>query len=330
VSFRHARPMACKRIRYGHAQGQSMTNVAVVMSAAVLLDAILGEPRRYHPLVGFGHVAQRMERRLNTGDETPTAAQLRGAFAVATLVVVPTLACALLMRLPGVRTLIEILVLYLAVGHRSLREHALLVHDALSRDDLPSARASVGRMVSRDTADMDASRAAGAAIESVLENGNDAIFGALFWFALLGAPGALAYRLVNTLDAMWGYRTPPYLHFGRAAARLDDTLNFVPARLTALCYALCGRTCTALRCWRHQARAWESPNAGPVMAAGAGALGIRLGGGAYYHGRWKERPTLGEGCDPEKDDIVRALRLVLATLGIWIAAAWMTTIWSWS
>jgi adenosylcobinamide-phosphate synthase len=147
----------------------------------------------------------------------------------------------------------------------------------------------------------------------VLENGNDAIFGALFWFALLGGPGALMFRLVNTLDAMWGYRTPHFVYFGWAAARLDDVLNYLPARITALCYATLGHFRQALHCWRHQAYKWDSPNAGPVMAAGAGALGLRLGGRARYHGAWKERPVLGRGAKPTAADIEHAIRLVRDT-----------------
>jgi adenosylcobinamide-phosphate synthase len=180
------------------------------------------------------------------------------------------------------------------------------------------ARAKVGCIVSRDTGQMDGQAVASAAVESVLENGNDAVFGALFWFLIAGAPGVLLYRLVNTLDAMWGYRTPRYLYFGWAAARFDDVLNFVPARLTALTYALIGHTRTALRCWRLQARAWESPNAGPVMAAGAGALGVGLGGGAYYHGQWEERPPLGVGPRPDPTSIPAALRLVRLGLILWL------------
>jgi adenosylcobinamide-phosphate synthase len=154
----------------------------------------------------------------------------------------------------------------------------------------------------------------------VLENGNDAVFGALFWFALAGAPGVVAYRLANTLDAMWGYRTARYLRFGWAAARLDDLLNYVPARLTALTYAAAGRFERALACWRAQAGAWESFNAGPVMAAGAGALGVRLGGAAVYHGAPKERPPLGEGDAPGARDIRRALALVRRGVWLWLGA----------
>jgi adenosylcobinamide-phosphate synthase len=176
-------------------------------------------------------------------------------------------------------------------------------------------------MVSRDTGAMQRTEIARAAVESVLENGNDAVFGALFWFALAGAPGALLYRLVNTLDAMWGYRTPHDLYFGWAAARSDDLLNLVPARLTALTYALCGHVRLALQCWGEQGRLWESPNAGPVMAAGAGSLEVRLDGPAFYHGQWKVRPALGYGAAPKARDIARALRLLSHGILIWLGSA---------
>jgi adenosylcobinamide-phosphate synthase len=189
-----------------------------------------------------------------------------------------------------------------------------VVH-ALNKSDEKNAKRLAGLMVSRDTSKL---AVAGATTESILENGNDGIFGALFWFMVAGAPGCLIYRLANTLDAMWGYRNPHYQDFGWAAARLDDLLNLVPARLTALSYALVGNTKQAIQCWRGQAAAWESPNAGPVMAAGAGALGITLGGPACYDGCWRNRPSLGVGRFPEKNDITRALGLVRTTLGLWL------------
>jgi adenosylcobinamide-phosphate synthase len=227
---------------------------------------------------------------------------------------------------PVLHYCVDIAVLYFALGHRSLREHAQRVYRALAADSLEVARIQVGHMVSRDTGQMDARAVAAATVESVLENGNDAVFGALFWFLVAGAPGVLLFRLANTLDAMWGYRTPRYLYFGWAAARLDDVLNFVPARLTALTYASIGSTRDALRCWRLQARAWESPNAGPVMAAGAGALGLGLGGGAYYHGRWEERPPLGVGSPPEADAIPAALRLVRSGVLLWLLVVFVVEV----
>jgi len=219
--------------------------------------------------------------------------------------------------------LAQTLLLYFALGMSSLAQHARAVQAALEADDLPAARIAVGMIVSRDTGAMQNNDAAKAAIESVLENGNDAVFGAMFWFVLLGAPGAVAYRLANTLDAMWGYRTPRYYHFGWGAARLDDVLNFIPARLTALTYALLGNARHAWRCWRAQARLWYSPNAGPVMAAGAGALGIVLGGAANYHGAAKERPTLGLGQPAQAADIGRAINLVQRGLWLWILVVFL-------
>jgi adenosylcobinamide-phosphate synthase len=153
------------------------------------------------------------------------------------------------------------------------------------------------------------------------------VFGALFWFALAGAPGALLYRLANTLDAMWGYRTPRYRCFGWAAARLDAALNFIPARLTALTYALLGNTAVALHCWRQQARAWDSPNAGPVMASGAGSLVVRLGGAANYHGVCEQRPALGAGNAPSAPDIARATALVQR--GAWLWALLLLLVGAW-
>ncbi|WP_448100037.1 adenosylcobinamide-phosphate synthase CbiB [Luteibacter jiangsuensis] len=287
------------------------------MPVALLLDAILGEPRRYHPLVGFGRFAAWLETKAYAD------ARVAGGFAWCMAVLVPVgVFCVLRAALPAaVVFALDVSLAYVAVGRRSLGDHARPIARALSDGDLAAARRAVGRMVSRDTEVLDASQVATAATESVLENGHDAVFGALFWFALLGGPGVLLFRLANTLDAMWGYRTPRYERFGWAAARADDLLGYLPARLTALTYACVGDFTKATRCWRRQAPSWDSPNAGPVMASGAGALGVRLGGAAPYHGHWEERPVLGEGDAPVAKDILRALRLVDRGTVAWVAVA---------
>jgi adenosylcobinamide-phosphate synthase len=278
------------------------------------LDRLLGEPKRWHPLFAFGALANTAERAFNRG----AWRRLSGVLAWA-LIVLPWVALALWARPHNLLGwALDAGLLYLALGGRSLAEHATRVAADLAAGDLAAARWHVGWMVSRDTGELDESGVAKACVESTLENGNDAVFGALFWFALLGGPGAVLFRLANTLDAMWGYKSERFLGFGWAAARLDDALNYLPARLTAFSYALFGRTRSALDSWRRQAPAWESPNAGPVMAAGAGSLGLALGGAAIYHGQLEARPPLGEGRPARFDDIARGLRLVRRSLLLWL------------
>jgi adenosylcobinamide-phosphate synthase len=306
--------------------GLSLPLLALLIAAGVMLDLMLGEARRWHPLVGFGRLANAIERKLNAGRGKHARGALAWMLAVAPLV---ALACWAAQWSAGVSIMLSaalhVALLYFSLGLRSLRDHTSPIEQALRHGDLAAARASTGRIVSRDTAQADAGDLAKAGVESVLENGNDAVFGTLFWFIVAGGPGALLFRLANTLDAMWGYRTPRYLAFGCVAARLDDALNWIPARLTAVSYALLGDTAQAWRCWRTQAPQWASPNAGPVMAAGAGALGLALGGAATYDGVTEERPPLGAGRAACAADIGRAWRLVAATTALWagvvIAAA---------
>lgn len=295
----------------------ALATVAFKLAAGLLADRLFGEVRRLHPLVGFGHWARQAESLLRrTGD-----GRLAGVLAWM-LAVLPWVLLALMLRKlhPLAHWPVDIALLYFALGGRSLAEHAEAIAAPLAAGELDLARERTSWIVSRDVASLDAAGVARAGTESVLENGNDAVFGALFWFVLAGGPGVLLFRLANTLDAMWGYRTERYLRFGWAAARIDDLLNVVPARLTALTYALLGRTWRALACWRDQAAAWDSPNAGPVMAAGAGALGVRLGGAASYHGREEVRPPLGEGRAPDAASIRAAVALVRRGSLLWLAA----------
>jgi adenosylcobinamide-phosphate synthase len=276
---------------------QAMT--ALLMTLAVALDWLLGEPRRWHPLAGFARLAAWLEQRIYAPD------RWRGVFAAAVLLLPATLLAAELAELPDLwGPAFSLLALVFALGHKRLHDQVhRIVSSAENREIVP-------------------------ACESVLESGNDGVFGALFWFLVAGAPGAVLYRLASALDALWGCKNPRNPEFGWAVANLDDMLNIVPARLTALTYALLGHTRQALDCWREQAPTWDDPNAGPVLAAAAGALGIRLGGPARHEGEWRERPQLGSGAEPEVADIGRALALVRKGVLLWLlvialgAAGW--------
>jgi len=287
---------------------------------AVLLDALLGEPKRWHPLAGFGRLAVRCESVLygseNIGEVNR---KIRGVLAWSACIVPLVL---IVYGLQQVNTELSIvtgtLLLYFAIGNQSLSQHAMAVANALTHGNLEQARFQIKMMVSRDTGNMQDKDISRATIESVLENGNDAIFGAIFWFLILGAPGVVLYRLANTLDAMWGYKNSRYHAFGWFAARVDDVLNWAPARLAALTYALVGQTRQALLCWKTQAKTWKGINPGVVMSSGAGALGLTLGGGASYHGKSIVRPILGAGVEPNAVSIKRSIKLVQKSLWLWL------------
>lgn len=299
----------------------SFPALVLMVIGACVLDRLMGELRHFHPLVGFGQLSAELEKRFNSNGLGANQAQRRGLASWALLVLLPTLIVTILLTQfsPVWQLLIGTGILYTVIGGRSLQEHAARVSEDLQSGNLADARVHVSWLVSRDTRQLDETGISKACIESVLENGNDALFAPIFWFCILGPAGAVLYRLANTLDAMWGYRTTRYLNFGRAAARLDDALNYLPARLTALSYALAGQTVQAWQCWQTQAPEWDSPNAGPVMAAGAGALNLRLGGAADYHGTTEARPDLGSGNLPCADDIARAQTLVRHALRLWLA-----------
>lgn len=304
--------------------GLNAETIALLVLVGVMLDLALGEVPHWHPLVGFGRWANYVEKKLNQG----VSRFARGTLGW-TLAVLPFVALACWFTgSTAIGLAIHAVLLYFCIGLRSLRDHNLPIARALMQGDLAQARELTARIVSRDTQQAGAGDLAKASTESLLENGNDAVFGTLFWFVLAGGPGALLFRLANTLDAMWGYRTTRFLSFGCMAARIDDVLNWIPARLTALSYVLLGASLTdkqrAWHCWRTQAPAWPSPNAGPVMASGAGALGLALGGSATYDGIVEQRPALGSGRAAQADDITRAWHLVAGTTALWVGVIALT------
>ncbi len=271
---------------------------------SLIIDRIFGEPPKFHPLVGFGKLADRIEIYWNEGKN-------RFLFGIIAwfLCVIPFVVLAALLE-SWFGWWFTLLCGWLAIGWQSLREHGQRVFEALKNNDLKTARERIGYLVSRDTSKLDETEISCACTESILENGNDAVFAPLFWLAIGGAPLVVLYRLSNTLDAMWGYRNQQFEQFGKFAAKTDDLLNWIPARITAFFYALSGNWRDARRAWKTQGTQWHSPNAGIVMAAGAGALGVKLGGDAIYHGKTKVRLELGFGTEPNQETVSRAIRLL--------------------
>lgn len=293
--------------------------VTTVLSALVL-DRYFAEVSRFHPLVGFGNIANWLERVLNIAQNDITNHNIAialGIIAEILLVTPIVIMASWLSTADEWGAWFQLLALYFALGGESLIEHGLKVTRAMESGGLAAARQRVGFMVSRDSSKLDESDVARSTVESILENGCDAVFGAIFWFMLFGGVGAVLYRLANTLDAMWGYRNQRFLYFGWAAARFDDLLNYVPARLTALTYLMVGNSRCAYRSWLG-CRQRKSPNSTLVMATGAGALRIRLGGRTVYHGVAVDNPIMGGGSAAVMADIARAV--VLLRHGIWLWA----------
>lgn len=288
-----------------------MKTRALGLALGYAADRVLGDPRRWHPVSGFGTVARAVERVLYT--DTRSAGIVYTAVLVGSAAALGHLADRAARDRPLLATSVTALATWTVLGGRSLGYEARTIDAQLRESDLAAARLQVTHLVGRDPSRLDADGIARATIESVAENTSDAVVAPLWWGALFGSAGLLGYRAANTLDARVGHRTPRHERFGWASARFDDVLNLAPARLTALLATVCGDDArAALRAWRRDARKHPSPNAGPVEASFAGALGIRLGGTNVYAGVAEDRGTLGDGRAPRPEDIGRTARLASA------------------
>jgi adenosylcobinamide-phosphate synthase len=291
------------------------------------LDAVLGEPpETIHPTVLMGLVISAFEKRA-LKLESPRSRRLTGivlALSVPSLVFVSTRKIlSVVPRKPG--WMIGTALISTTLSMRGLGEAAGDVEMGLREGRLERARSQAGHLVGRDTDDLSESEVCRAAVESVAENTSDGVVAPMFYGVLFGAPGALAYKAVNTLDSMVGYRQPPYEDLGWASARLDDLANLAPSRLTMLCTAaVSGRPLSTLQIALRYGPLTASPNAGMAEAAFAGALGVKLGGANTYGGVLREGPRLGDGRLPGPEDIRRAVRLmrrccVLAVIVLFLA-----------
>ena len=294
-------------------RGRALDSVAIGLSLGYAADQLLGDPRRHHPVAAFGTLAARLER-------STWSPRRSAGLAHETVLVGSILAVAIgLARLPRpLQPVLTAMATWAVLGGRSLEREARAIGALLVADDLEGARQRVPNLVGRDPWSLDAEGIARATVESVAENCADAVVAPLFWGAVAGLPGLLGYRAVNTLDAMVGHRTERYREFGWAAARLDDVANWAPARatvgITAVVAAARERSWAAadrvVATVRRDAGQHPSPNAGPVEAAWAAALGVQLGGRNVYEGNAEERGTLGSGPPVTASDIAPAAALL--------------------
>ncbi len=285
---------------------------AVGLLIGVIADAVVGDPRRRHPVAAFGKLAATVEGACYAEHRLAglvyTGALVGGVAAVG----------GLLERAGRGRVAVQVAgtaaATWIALGGASLAEEGAAMARALDAGDLDAARARLPHLCGREPDDLDLVGVARASVESIAENTSDAVVAPLVWGAVAGVPGLLAYRAVNTLDAMVGYRSPRYRRFGWAAARLDDLANLLPSRAAAALTTLCapvvgGSSRGAWQVWRRDAPAHPSPNAGQVEAAFAGALEVRLGGRTVYPHGTEQRPVLGHGRAPDAGDLTRGVEL---------------------
>ncbi|MGH3842405.1 MAG: cobalamin biosynthesis protein [Pseudonocardiaceae bacterium] len=285
---------------------------AVGLLLGVAADAAFGDPRRHHPVAAFGQLAARAERACYA--ERRLAGLAYTGVLVGSAAAVGGLLERAGRRHPAVQVAGTALATWVALGGTSLAEEGAAMARALDAGDLDDARSRLPHLCGRDPGTLDLAGVARASVESIAENTSDAVVAPLVWGAVAGMPGLLAYRAANTLDAMVGYRSPRYLRFGWAAARLDDLANLLPSRaaagLTTLCAPVVGGSARgAWQAWRRDAAAHPSPNAGQIEAAFAGALEVRLGGRTVYPHGTEQRPVMGHGRTPDAGDLTRGVEL---------------------
>lgn len=296
-----------------------------------VLDAIFGDPAWLpHPVVLMGKAITALEKRLRAQfPQTPQGELCGGAVLAAILPVGTFLITALVCRLaaalhPLAGLAVQMFWCAQALAAKGLAQESRNVYKELQKQDLPAARKAVARIVGRDTQNLTAEGVTKAAVETVAENASDGVIAPLLYMLLGGAPLALTYKAVNTMDSMVGYKNEQYLNFGRAAAKLDDAANYLPSRIAALLWiaaaALTGNDAKgAWRIWRRDRRNHASPNSAQTESACAGALGVQLAGPATYFGEYYDKPTIGDAARAiEPKDILRANRMmrVASVLGL--------------
>lgn len=304
--------------------------VAILLLAAYVLDRLIGDPRSLpHPVVLMGKAISALERAIRRFVRNPRSLKRAGVLLPLLIAGGSWLITAVLLWLLSQISLwlalaAEAWLISTTIASKGLKDAGMAVYAELKKGDLPAARQALGMIVGRDTTQLDSPEIVRGTVETVAENIVDAIISPLLYALLGGAPLAMAYRAVNTLDSMVGYKNDKYIHLGWASARLDDVANYIPARITALLLTFCAWLLRLdwRRCWqmvRRDARLHPSPNSGYPESAVAGALGIRLGGVNVYHGVASFRAYMGEPLRSlEPDDIIITSRLMLLSSTIFV------------
>ena len=309
-----------------------MMTVWAVLGGFVL-DALFGDPAWLpHPVVYMGKAISKLEKFLRPRlPKTPQGELLGGAIVAFCLPVgtflLTGLVCWGAARLhPLLGLAVQMFWCGQALAARGLVQESANVYKELKKPDLPGARKAVSRIVGRDTAELTAEGVTKAAVETVAENASDGVIAPLLYMLIGGAPLALTYKAINTMDSMLGYKNEKYLYFGRVPAKLDDVANYIPSRLAGLLWvaaaALTGNDAKgAWRIWRRDRRRHASPNSAQTESACAGALGVQLAGPAYYFGQYYPKLTIGDALRPiEPEDILRANRMMYVASSF--ALAW--------
>jgi adenosylcobinamide-phosphate synthase len=305
--------------------------IALVLLAAYVIDRIVGDPRSLpHPVIVMGKAITALERAIRRLWSRPQSLRRAGVLLPLCVTGGAWALTAILLWLlsyisPWLVWIAEAWLISTTIASKGLKDAGMAVYVELQKGDLPAARKALGMIVGRDTTTLDPPEIVRGTVETVAENIVDAIISPLFYALIGGAPLAMAYRAVNTLDSMVGYKNDKYRDLGWASARLDDVANFIPARITALLLALCAwllrldwRRC--LQMVKRDARLHPSPNSGYPESAVAGALGIRLGGENVYHGVASFRAYMGDPVRPMKpDDIIQTSRMMMLCSSIFVA-----------
>jgi len=287
----------------------------IALCAGFILDKLLGDPLWLpHPVVAFGKAISFFEKKLNAGSHK----LFKGAVTAIVLIGCAFLFFFVLMKYcfqisPVLGVVIEAIFVFFGLAGTTLVKEGKAVFKALDKG-LDAARKQVSRIVGRDTQSLSENEIKAATLETLAENLSDGVIAPLFWFALAGIPGMMAYKMINTLDSMTGYKNEKYLYFGRVAARIDDVTNFIPARITAVLMTICSGSSRAFRFILKFGRAHSSPNAGYPEAALAGALNATFGGAHLYFGEWVNKPLIGENKrDFNKNDLIKTVKIIRRT-----------------